>query len=54
MEIGLCWYQKGTKNKWTYNVTDHLMVYIEKIITSTYKVEGAKTNTLKSCIISTY
>ena len=20
MEVGLCWYQKGTNNKWTYNI----------------------------------
>ena len=27
MEIGLiCWYEKGTNNKWTYNLIDHLMV----------------------------
>jgi hypothetical protein len=26
MEIGLCWYQKGTNNKWTYNLTNHLMI----------------------------
>ena len=28
MEIGLFGYQKGTNNKWTYNLTDHLMVFI--------------------------
>ena len=22
-EIGLCWYKKRTKNKWTYDLTDH-------------------------------
>ena len=32
MEIGLCWYQKGTYNKWTYNLTNHLMVDIKPII----------------------
>ena len=32
MEIGLCWYQKRTHNKWTYNLTNHLMVYLERVI----------------------
>ena len=32
MEIGFCWYQKGTDNKWTYNLTDHLMLRLETII----------------------
>lgn len=31
-EIGLCWYQKGANNKWTYDLTDHLMVDLETII----------------------
>ena len=31
MEIGLRWYQKGTNNKWTYNLTNHLMVDLETI-----------------------
>ena len=29
MEIGLRWYQEGTNNKWTYNLTDHLMEDLE-------------------------
>ena len=29
MQIGLCWYQKETNNKWTYNITDPLMVDLE-------------------------
>jgi hypothetical protein len=32
MEIGLCWFQKGINNTWTYNLTDHLMIYLETII----------------------
>ena len=32
MEIGLCWYQKGTKNKWTCDIMDHLMVDLETVI----------------------
>ena len=32
MEIDLCWYQKGTNNKWTYDLMDHLMVDLETII----------------------
>jgi hypothetical protein len=31
MEIGLHWYQKGTNNKWTSNLTYHLMVELETI-----------------------
>ena len=33
MEIGLCWYLKGTKNMWTYNLVDPLMIDIETIFT---------------------
>ena len=29
MEIGLCWYQKETNNRWTYDLTDHSMVDLE-------------------------
>ena len=32
MQIGLCCYQKGTNNKWTFDLTTHLMVDLEKII----------------------
>ena len=32
MEINLCWYKKGTNNKWSYDLTDHLMVDLETII----------------------
>jgi hypothetical protein len=32
MEIGLCWYRKGTNNKWTYNDIDHLMRNLETMI----------------------
>ena len=31
MEIGLCWYGKGTNSKWTYDLTYHLMVELETI-----------------------
>ena len=30
MEFGYVGYPKGTNNKWTYNLTDHLMIYLEK------------------------
>ena len=32
MEIGLCWYQKGTNNKWIYDLTNPLMVDLDTII----------------------
>ena len=32
MHVGVCWYQKGTNNKWTYDLTDHLMVEQETMI----------------------
>ena len=32
MEIGLCWHQKATNNKQTYDLSDHLMAYLEIII----------------------
>ena len=33
MEIGLCWYRKGANNKWSYDITYRLIVYLEIIIT---------------------
>ena len=33
MEIGLWWYKKGANKKWTYDLTDHLLVNLETIIT---------------------
>ena len=33
MEIDSYWYQKGTNNKCTYDLTDHLMVDLQTIIT---------------------
>ena len=32
MEIGLCWYQKGTSNKWTYDYINHLMKNLGTLI----------------------
>ena len=32
MEIGLCWYQKGANNVWTYDLIDHLMIDLETTI----------------------
>jgi hypothetical protein len=32
IKIGLCRYQKGTNNKWTYDLTNHLMIDLETII----------------------
>ena len=32
IEIGLCSHQKGINNKWTYSLTDHLIVDLEPII----------------------
>ena len=29
MKVGLCWYKKGTNNKWTYDDTKHLMKNLE-------------------------
>ena len=31
VEIGLCWYQKNANNKWTYDLTNHLMVDLKTI-----------------------
>ena len=36
MEIGLSWFQKGTNNKWTYNLMDHLMADLETKIAITF------------------
>ena len=32
VQIGLCWYQRGTNNRHTYDYIDHLMVDLEIII----------------------
>ena len=32
MEIDLCWCQKGTNNKWPYDLMDHLMLHLQTII----------------------
>ena len=32
MEIGLCWYQKRTNNKWTCDYMNHLMLDLKIII----------------------
>ena len=34
INIGLCWYKKGTNNKWTYDLMDNLMVDLETYIVS--------------------
>ena len=28
----LCWYHRGTNNKWTYDLMNHLMVDLETIV----------------------
>ena len=38
MEIGLCWYQKGTNNKWTYDLMDHLVVDLYTLIVVASKI----------------
>jgi hypothetical protein len=35
MEIALCWYQKGTNNKWACDLINHLMIDLETIIALT-------------------
>jgi hypothetical protein len=43
MEISLCWYEKGTNNKWTSGLTVHLMEDLETIIalaSTTYIVDS--------------
>ena len=32
MEFGYVGYKKGTNNKWTYNLADNLIIYLETII----------------------
>ena len=36
IEIGLWCYKKWTNNKWTYNLTDHLMLDLETMIAIAY------------------
>ena len=33
MRIGLCWYKKGTTNKWTYDLTNYLIIDLGTITT---------------------
>ena len=32
MEIGLCWYKNRTNKRWTYELSDYLMIDLETII----------------------
>jgi hypothetical protein len=42
VEVGLCWYQKSAGLKWSYDLTDHIMVELDTVIALanlTYDVE---------------
>ena len=32
VEVGLCWYQKSAGLKWSYDLTDHIMVELDTVI----------------------
>jgi hypothetical protein len=32
VEVGLCWYQKSAWLKWSYDLTDHIMVELDAVI----------------------
>lgn len=43
LKVGLCWYKKSGRSKWTDDLTDHVMVDLDTIIAPanlTYEVEG--------------
>jgi hypothetical protein len=33
VKVGLCWYQKSEGLKWSYDITDHIMVELDMVIT---------------------
>jgi hypothetical protein len=35
IEIGLCWHQEGTNEKWIYDITNNLMIDLETITSIT-------------------
>ena len=45
--VGLYWYQKGTNNKWGYDLIDHSMLDIEKIIAIPFKAYITELNAYK-------
>jgi hypothetical protein len=42
VEVGLCWYQKSTELKWSY---DHIMVELDTVIALANLTYNAETNT---------
>jgi hypothetical protein len=35
VEVGLCWYQKSAGLKWSYDLTNHIMVELDTVIALT-------------------
>jgi hypothetical protein len=47
VEVGLCWYQKSPELKWSYDLTDHVMVELDTAITLASLTYDAEINTYK-------
>jgi len=47
VEVGICWYQKFVGLKWSYDLTDHIMVELDTIIVLADLTYDAETDTYK-------
>jgi hypothetical protein len=47
VEVGLCWYQKFAGLKWSYDLTDHIMVELDTVIALANLTYDAETDTYK-------
>jgi hypothetical protein len=47
-EVGLCWYQKSARLKWSYDLTDHInMVELDTVIALANLTYDVETDTYK-------
>ena len=45
VEVGLCWYQKSARLKWSYDLTYHIMVELDTVIAFANLTYDAETYT---------
>ena len=45
VEVGLCWYLKSIGLKWSYDLTDHIMVELDTVIALANLAYDVETNT---------
>jgi hypothetical protein len=47
IKVGLCWYQKSAGLKWTYDLTNYIMLELDTVIALANLMYDAETNTYK-------